>query len=385
MSKSDKTTVLILVDWFLPGYKAGGPIRSVANMVAALCNEFHFLVITGNTDFGAQAPYEEISSDIWVDRKDCQVMYLSAANRNRKHLRKLLTETNYDFIYLNSVFSLWYTLVPLVILKKIKNQKPIVLAPRGMLGEGALRVKPLKKKVFLAASKAMKLFERVVWHASSEHEAGRIKQIFGASTKVKIAMNLAAVDAAQPKALPKERGTARFFFLSRIVPIKNILQAIQMLVRLEQAQPMEYHLIGPIEDPEYWAQCQQLAAKYPDRVELKYLGEVPHPQIASTLKNYHFLLMPTRNENYGHSIVEALSQGCPVVISDQTPWRNLKEKQVGWDLDLADEATFLAALEQAIDMDADEYARWSQNALTFVRENVNNEEILRANRHLFAG
>ena len=60
-----KKTVLIFIDWFLPGYKAGGPIRSVANLITHLRNDFKFLVITRNTDYCETIPYKEIQSDQW--------------------------------------------------------------------------------------------------------------------------------------------------------------------------------------------------------------------------------------------------------------------------------------------------------------------------------
>ena len=53
------------------------------------------------------------------------------------------------------------------------------------------------------------------------------------------------------------------------------------------------------------------------------------------------------SENYGHSIVEALLCGTPVLISDSTPWRGLEAEGVGWDLPIADEAAFVRALREA--------------------------------------
>ena len=47
-----KTTILSSVGYYLPGYKAGGPIRTLANMVDRLGDEFQFKIVTLDRDFG---------------------------------------------------------------------------------------------------------------------------------------------------------------------------------------------------------------------------------------------------------------------------------------------------------------------------------------------
>ena len=53
-----KKKVLVLVDWFAPGYKAGGPIQSCVNFVFAMKNIFDLSVLTTDTDHGDTVPYE---------------------------------------------------------------------------------------------------------------------------------------------------------------------------------------------------------------------------------------------------------------------------------------------------------------------------------------
>jgi glycosyltransferase involved in cell wall biosynthesis len=57
------------------------------------------------------------------------------------------------------------------------------------------------------------------------------------------------------------------------------------------------------------------------------------------------MLLPTLGENFGHSIIEALSAGLPVIISNRTPWKNLMVEGVGADLPLEDELEFVRQLE----------------------------------------
>lgn len=59
-------------------------------------------------------------------------------------------------------------------------------------------------------------------------------------------------------------------------------------------------------------------------------GNVESEQVVETLKKHHVFLLPTLDENYGHVIQEALSAGCPCILSDQTPWQDWEKNGVGY-------------------------------------------------------
>lgn len=58
--------LLILTEWFAPGYKAGGPIQSCINLCLALKNKYEIYVFTTDTDHGEANPYHGIIADKWV-------------------------------------------------------------------------------------------------------------------------------------------------------------------------------------------------------------------------------------------------------------------------------------------------------------------------------
>ena len=185
-----KKKILIFIDWYLPGYKAGGPIQSIANLVNHLDDELDISIVTSNKDLGMNTPYADLTFNTWLNRDNYRVIYLDEANQNSNMYRKLLTEHHYNAIYLNSLFSVRFTLLPLWAAIKLKSE--IVLAPRGMLGEGALNIKKIKKQLFLALFKFLKIAKRVTWHATAETESEEIKQHFGNDVKISIAPNLSS-------------------------------------------------------------------------------------------------------------------------------------------------------------------------------------------------
>jgi glycosyltransferase involved in cell wall biosynthesis len=123
-------------------------------------------------------------------------------------------------------------------------------------------------------------------------------------------------------------------FISRISPKKNLLFALRMLQSV--LGDISFDIYGPIEDARYWNRCEKAIGTLPPNVRVKYMGMVEHEKVGEVFAEHDLFLFPTLGENYGHVICEALSAGCPVLISDQTPWRHLQEEGAGWDIPLAE-------------------------------------------------
>jgi len=113
-----KPRVLIFVDYYLPGYKAGGPIASVSRMVRNLQHEFQLLVFTRDRDLGDSEPYANIEPDTWTSRDGISVFYASPDRLSSQSLRQVITSTQPNLIYLNSYFS-------------VLSRRVLVLAKRG--------------------------------------------------------------------------------------------------------------------------------------------------------------------------------------------------------------------------------------------------------------
>lgn len=378
-----KKKILVFIDWFLPGYKAGGQIPSVANLIKLLKDEADFFVVTSDRDEGDTAPYPSVPTNQWIEKHDARIIYLSPEQQNRKMLQKIITSQPFDHIYFNSFFSYRFTILPLMIAKKRQPAAKILLAPRGMLGSGALAIKAFKKKLFLHIARFKGLYSNIEWHASSSLEANEIRAIFGNNLTIKTAIDISLLPQHNlPPARNKTEGHLRLFFLSRITEKKNLHQALQFLPKVK-ARHIVFDIIGPVDDKKYWEKCQQTIQELPAFVEVNYKGSVAHTQLPEMLRSYHFFLFPTRNENYGHVIAEALVEGCPVIISDQTPWRQLQSYNAGWDIPLSETNRWIEVLNYCAAMNNDEFSSMSANALKFARKRLLNPQIIADNKRLF--
>ncbi len=366
-----KKKILVLVDWFKPGYKAGGPIQSSFNFAYTFKDDFQIAVLTTDTDHGEVQPYENIQSNTWLNDlwPGIHILYLNKASFSLKQLKKELTSTNADYVYLNHLFSPYFVLYPLWLKLTGRLKGKLVLCPRGALYDSALSVKPYKKKPVIFLLKLLGLHKKIIFHATNNREFAAIQDFFPGSKTV-IADNLPRADQPAPFSLSKKKGEVRCVFISRIVPIKNLLFFLQVLK--EVSIEVTLTIVGPVEDKDYWAQCQQMMNTLDKNITVNYIGPKENQEILGILRQHHLFVLPTEGENFGHSIFEALLCGRPVLISDQTPWQNLSAHKAGWDLDLNAPARFREIIEQVGNWSQDEFNDWSNGAWHYAHKFIHN-------------
>ena len=315
--------ILICCDYYAPGFKAGGPIRTLCNLVAQLGAEFQFSVATRNRDLGDPAPYPHIQANVPTPAGLAEARYLAPEHLTPLGFRRLLRGTPHDVLYLNSLFSPAFTIQPLL-LRRLGQipRKPVVLAPRGELAPTALRQKSAKKALFLRLAQGLGLYRGVLWQASSPHEAQDIRARFGPQAAIAVVPDLpqrleASASSGFPAAAGTEKkpGSLRVVYLSRIAPIKNLETALQALQGVTGS--IEFDIYGPIEDPAYWRKCQETLAALPANIRARHLGAVEPQAVPGALRGHDLFFLPTQGENFGHAILEALAGGLPG--ADQRP------------------------------------------------------------------
>ena len=379
--------ILTFADYFLPGFKAGGPIRTIANMVERMGNEHEFLIFTRDRDLGSAATYSGVQVDAWNRLGSAQVFYAAPGLRRLRFVRKVLREVAHDVLYLNSFFSWQNTLLPLLLRRFGQDQgKAVILAPRGEFSIGALGLKSAKKRLYIALARMLGIYRRITWQASSEREAEDIRRIMGAvAENVVVAPNLlpfASRDAVPTVGAPPQRaaGPLRIVFLSRISPMKNLDYLIKLLQGL--GSPVIFNIFGPTEDQGYWATCRQLLGGLPPNVRANYCGPVSSDQVPAIFAQHDVFVLPTRGENFGHVIFEALNAGTAVLLSDKTPWQ--ADADGGLEvLPLDDPERWVQAIERRCGADDATLSGWRQAALAYARGQVGSDQALIMNRRLF--
>lgn len=111
---------------------------------------------------------------------------------------------------------------------------------------------------------------------------------------------------------------------------------------------VRFDLYGTIYDQAYYDRCLKAIAELPPEVVVQWHGQLPNEQVPSAIAKAHFLYMPSVGENFGHTMLEALTAGRPLIISDRTPWKRTcrRSRRVG---PCAGSGGFNTVLQEAVD------------------------------------
>ena len=361
--------ILIVIGGYFPGKKCGGPPVSVDNF-CSLMKGYDCYIITVNHDLFETTPYENIHEG-WNDRGNSKVLYLNDTEYEIRTFEKVINEIKPDLLYLQGVFQ--SCVLPCLHLAK-KYKIRVLLAPRGELCEGAFNLKRYKKAPYVKLLRMLGLVKNIHWQSTSDEETEAIMRLM--KCKENYIHRLDNIPTIPSKEYPRRNkiaGEGRFVFLSRIHPKKNLLFAISLFKEIEGHAELDIY--GPIEDEDYWEQCQDAIKDLPENVKANYKGLVGHDQVHEVFSQYDAFLFPTLSENYGHVIAESLIVGTPVIISDQTPWRNLEQVGAGWDVSLSDISMFKKAVATIVEMDANNYLEINRNVYQFINRKMNIQEL----------
>ncbi|UPH70238.1 glycosyltransferase [Abyssibius alkaniclasticus] len=313
--------VLCVVDYFLPGFQGGGPIRTIANMRKQLTESADIAVFTRDRDLGSNVRYDAIQADTWTETEYGPIYYASPEEFGVKGLKKAMASLDCDLLYLNSFFGFRST-IQIYLWSRWQNRHlPILLAPRGEFSSGALALKRIKKKMFLSLVRTLGLYRDIHWHASTEAEKDDILRCFPGAN-VGVAEDPVEVNfdpSPVGRVSPRPSGQLRVSFISRISPMKNLDQLLRILAGTSAR--IDLDIFGPIEDTEYWDRCQALVSDMPKNVSVSYKGALHPEKVSSAFADYDLFAFPTHGENFGHVVFESLRAGTPVIISNRTPWQ----------------------------------------------------------------
>lgn len=364
-----------MAGFYLPSVKGGGPIQSIRNLVDNFGDLIEFYILAADRDLGDVESFNDIIVDKWTKVEKAQVYYTDMRLLNWRKIKRIIDDIDCDILYLNSFFAFKDSIIPMLLNKfnALTNIK-IIVAPRGQFSKGALGLKSWKKKIFVQIAKLSDLYENIDWHATTELEKKDIESVFGRDIIVHTANNLTPnyKNLRFEKPLIKHVGELKLIYIARIHPMKNLLQVLEILQKVKG--DVEFNIYGPIEDKLYWNKCQITIKNMRENIKVNYCGSIANEKVNGVYKEHHVAILLTLGENFGHSIAEALIGGCPVIISDRTPWKNLEEQNAGYDISLENEGKFISAINHYIEMNNLDYQVNSMSAFDYAKIKSNTDE-----------
>ena len=375
--------VLCVVDYFLPGYLGGGPVTSIYNMRNQLRGLVEFSIYTRDRDLGSASSYKDVLQNEWSIVDGEELYYSTPAGFGCTSFFHAINSHYYEIIYINSFFSFRGSILPLIIIRLLDAKIPVILAPRGEFSPGALKLKNIKKKIFLFLARLFQMHSRVFWHASTELEKFDIqntchgigRNIFIAADPVVVDLN---IEYPQPE---KSTNSLRMAFISRLSPKKNLIGLLRALSQLTSDVILD--IFGPIEDAQYWIECEDLIKNIRNNIKVNYCGTLRPDEVSITFARYNLFAFPTYGENFGHVIFEALRAGTPVLVSDQTPWQQDDAGAITV-IPLNNLSGWIDALEMAASYTAQKHQEIRRAALEYANRYAHESRTKTSNYELFS-
>jgi glycosyltransferase involved in cell wall biosynthesis len=306
--------VLHVVPTYIPAYRYGGPIYSVHGLCRALVNcGVETEVFTTNVDGPNDS---DVPLDRPVDLGGVGVSYFPSRRLRRIYwsprmnlaLRERVAE--FDVVHLHSVF-LWPTLA--AGRWALRRGIPYVVAPRGMLVHELFRRRGgLRKRLWVAAFERKTLECSAAVHVTSTLEEEELRAFSFRGIRTAVIPN-GVDEASDPVVDPAARDASTLLFLSRINWKKGLDRLLEALARLDGVRLM----VAGNDEEGYWPKMEQLMVRLGLDGRVQYLGAVHGERKRDLLRSATALVLPSYSENFGNVVLEAMAQGCPVVVTPE--------------------------------------------------------------------
>ncbi len=243
-----------------------------------------------------------------------------------------------------------------------QSGKPLVVSPRGTLTPGALTYSASAKKAFWWLHQRRAVEQAFCLHATSDQEYQDIRA-FGLTQPVAVIPNGADIPelpAAQQKSTPYT-----LLFLGRIHHKKGIDLLLNAWGELHGAFEDWQLVIAGSDVHDYQAELQDICARR-SLPRIRFPGPLYGDEKHRTYMGASLFVLPSRTENFGNTVTEALSRRVPVVTTTGTPWGPVADNGCGWCVE-PKAAALTEALREAMNCPAAELARMGANGRAWMK------------------
>ena len=318
--------ILFVVPSYKPAYVYGGTIVVTAKLAEHLVVLGHDVTVYTTTANGDSELDVESERELLVD--GVKVKYFQRITKDHTHASPALwlslnrTIKDFDVVHIHS----WWSalVVGAALICKRRGVKP-VLSSHGMFSEYILNTNNARKKMLLHRLYGKKLLENTFLHVSTQMELDEGKSLIPNWTGTVIP-NLVDLSATLPHRRINDVFTIGF--LSRVDPKKGL----DLLIKALSEVTFPYRLIvGGNGDANYVESLKKLAQARGNADKIIWAGWQSAKQKFKFLAEVDLFAITSHSENFAAVVIEALSVGTPVLLSDQVGLKQyVGENDFGW-------------------------------------------------------
>lgn len=314
--------VLQVLPYYHPAHRYGGPVVSVHGLSRHLVKlGVKVTVFTTNLD-GPQDLDVPLEREVWLD--GVRVFYFPV-RPPRFYVRAPLLAASlsqrvseFDLVHIHGLY-----LYPTMVASRIcrKRGVPYIIAPRGMLDPGAIRMRSrVRKRLYLWLIEKRNVDSAAALHFTSAKER-MLAQTLGLRTCCFVVPNgLDLASLADRGGLTGEtniRSSSTVLFLGRIDPKKGLDLLVPAFAQAAAAVPEARLVLAGPDNSGYMKVVEKMIARHGLQPSVSYVGMLLGEEKLEALRSAAVLVLPSYSESFGMAVIEALACGTPVIISDQ--------------------------------------------------------------------
>lgn len=317
--------ILHLIPTYKPAYVYGGPIISVSNLCETQAKAGHQVAMITTTANGAKELDVEIGKPQMVD--GVEVTYHARWTKDHSQfspglLMQLWRDCKkYEVVHIHSWWNI--SVILSVVVCWLRGVKPI-LSLRGMLSGFSFDNNNASPKKIFHRFLGKPLLQTTRLHFTAEAEKMNSPEL-GADGFV--LPNI--VNTANGQVFENKRNDVfTLVTLSRLHPVKNIESLFEAIAKLPF--DVRIKLIGDGE-VEYVDSLKQLASQLNIQNKIEWKGSLYDAEKFMDIASADLFVQPSFTENFANSVIETLSVGTPVLVSEKVGLaRYVVENNLGW-------------------------------------------------------
>lgn len=294
-----------------------------------------------------------------------------------RNMNRFLQQADYDMYHTNGM---WMHCNHETCLMARKKGKPYIITPHGMLYPQAMARSAWKKNLLLAiggVDKDLKLATCIHVTCKKEMEYYRALEY---NNPVAIIPNPVPIFQNLPQ---KRLGELRkgIGYLGRLHPYKRPDALIRAWAQLkEETKNHDLILIGKGTN-DYEQYLQKLVCEL-GLTNVSFLGLITGEKKFDYLTSMRALCVPSKTENFGMTVAEALIVQTPVICTNTAPWEDLEKYHCGWWID-NDVDTLAQTIHKVLNLPETEIIQMGKNGRMLVEDKYEQHKVAAMMKQLY--
>jgi glycosyltransferase involved in cell wall biosynthesis len=312
---------------YKPAFIYGGPTMSVSMLCEQLVKagvsvSVFTTTANGKTELPAE-PGQPVNAD------GVTVRYFKRITKDHSHLSPSLLFAlwkdvkKFDLVHVHA----WWNLVSVLsCVVALMRKVPVLLSPRGTLSPYSFGNKNIGPKWLIHHLLGKYLLNKSHIHTTTERESDAIKRLIHPRS-ITMLPNFIQLPGQKAIAVKATLTCLKLIFFSRIEEKKGL----DILLNALALVSVPYHLtIAGSGEASYIQSLKIIAANNHTGNKISWIGFLNENKF-ELLQQHDLFVLPSYDENFGNAVIESLSVGTPVLISDQVGLADyVKKNSLGW-------------------------------------------------------